>query len=124
MVVTSQRLTYIADTIYMMVTVTSLSLFLLYVLPLVHADVDTYPVKSINLAAAFKPTFYDGYNTYNGLIPGISECHVTNGIQTADGGFVVTGSGTPEPDDGTLVAFAVKIDTNGTFQWVTQAQTE
>ena len=102
----------------MMATVsTSLSLLLLSVLPLVHADVDTYPVKSINLDAAFTPTFYDGYNTYDGLIPGISECHVTNGIQTADGGFVVTGSGTPEPDDGTLVAFAVKIDVNGTFKW-------
>ena len=44
--------------------------FMLFLFNFIYCDVDTYPIKSINLKNAYQPLWYKGYNTYNGLIPG------------------------------------------------------
>eukprot|EP00966_Prymnesium_polylepis_P236381 5466447-Prymnesium_polylepis.1 len=47
-----------------------------------RADVDTYPVKSINLDAAMQPAWYNGYNMYGGaLLKGVGEGHAVDGIE-------------------------------------------
>lgn len=82
------------------------------------ANVDTYPVKSINLDKAFDVNFYDGYDFYDGLIPGLSEAHVVNGIELASGNFVIVGSATPSGlFSSGANAFALMIDADGTFMW-------
>ena len=81
----------------------------------VRADVDTYPVKSVNLARAMQPEWYKAFPLSN-LIPGLEEGHAVHGIQTSDGGYLITGKGTRVGSTAST-SWALKTSTMGVREW-------
>jgi len=79
------------------------------------ADVYTYPVKSINLTDAYMPSFYVML-TGSQLAP-VTDLHPVHGIQTSDGGYVLTGKGVEKDGDSVTEAWAVKLNSVGDFVW-------
>lgn len=79
------------------------------------ADVYTYPVKSVNLASAYTPSFYVALEGSQ-LAP-VTDLHPVHGIQTSDGGYVLTGKGVEQDGSSIKEAWAVKLNSAGGFVW-------
>ena len=73
----------------------------------VHAAVDNYPVKSINIENAPGVEYYETF-TLNNLFGYEADPHAVHGIQTYDGGYVMCGKAT-ESNGGGSDAFVVKV---------------
>ena len=58
-----------------------------------HASQYTFPAKSVNLASALSPAFYNVF-TLSQLAPA-TDFHPVHGIQLADGGYLFSGKATP-----------------------------
>lgn len=76
----------------------------------------TYPVKSINLQDAAKPTFYVGFSGDATLQPA-EDLHPVHGIECADGGFVLVGKAAEGGGASAMEGFAVKFSASGTKLW-------
>lgn len=84
----------------------------LYLLTLVHADFDNFPVKSINVDKAWDVEFYTNpFTEQNDL----EDPHPVHGIETSDGGFIFVGKGF---NAGKMEGFALKISSKGEKDWL------
>ena len=81
----------------------------------VRADADTYPIKSVNLLGAMQPDWYKAFGLSD-LIPGLEEGHPVHGVQTSDGGFLITGKGT-RTGGSISTSWALKTSSAGTSEW-------
>ena len=97
----------------------------MFYLALLHAAsglVNTYPVKSTNLATAqstdgafefFKAFGGDGLN----LARNLDDIASGYGVATSDGGFVLAGAGLEGEGATKSEAFAIKLSATGTLLW-------
>eukprot|EP00927_Polykrikos_kofoidii_P007962 TRINITY_DN13285_c0_g1_i3.p1 TRINITY_DN13285_c0_g1~~TRINITY_DN13285_c0_g1_i3.p1 ORF type:complete len:517 (+),score=61.30 TRINITY_DN13285_c0_g1_i3:67-1617(+) len=89
-----------------------LILVIVALLRTVSADVDNFPVKSINVAAADEVEFYVAPVLEESVI---EDPHPVHGIETSDGSFVLVGKGGDQGN--TMEAFAIKLSASGSVQW-------
>ena len=77
-------------------------------------------MKSINLASAAAPVFYNGYapGTYTAAFGSLGEVHFVYGIGTSDGGIVMCGKASETDGSANLDAVVMKVTAStGTFLW-------
>ena len=87
------------------------ALIVLECITLALADVYTFPVKSINLAASPTPEWY---NVDPASI--VADAHAVMGIQVSDG-YVLCGKGLESETSTNSEAFVVKLNTAGAMVW-------
>lgn len=86
-------------------------------LALLHATtglVNTYPVKSINLAQAQSPQFFEAIDSATIGVEDAASCY---GVATSDGGYVVVGGGLESETSVNNEAFAMKLSSTGSRLW-------
>jgi hypothetical protein len=82
----------------------------------VWADTYTFPAKSVNLDAAYKTDFFEAHTLETQITPA-TDAHAVDGIELADGGYLLTGKAMESDGSSITEAFAVKLSATGTIVW-------
>ena len=77
---------------------------------------DTFPVKSVNLASADAISFFAKQNAETDLA--VLDAHAVHMTETSDGSFVLVGKGVEAEGSSVMEAFAAKLSSTGSVQWV------
>ena len=87
-----------------------------------QADWTNFPVKSINMSAAYPPAFYmaaspEGEASPLQTLAPVTDLHPVMGVEVSDGGFVLVGKGVESDGSSIMEAFAVKLSAAGKVEW-------